>query len=112
MIKTKFADVPCAFVKTDEEAIRRVRHSVKAILVTSGADGASIIPKYQNGLENVANLSSIIVFTSKHNLSNFQSQFNKYEKVKSVSDNMLDVLVSIEECILEASKAKKIETMR
>ena len=71
-MKLKFANIPQAYVKTSEEAIKRIRHSVKCILITSGPDGASIIPKYQNGLEDVQNLNSVIVFTSERNLDNFK----------------------------------------
>ena len=103
-ILSKFSDVAFTHVKSDLEAIERIRQSVKAILITGSSDADSIIPKYINGLAPVSNLHSIIVFASSGCPA---SDFSQYEKVRLASADFEEVLAQCEECLHEASRAQQ-----
>ena len=44
------------------------------------------------------------MFTSTKNLKTFETLFQNYDKVKLVTDDMINLLIKVEECIYEANK--------
>ena len=56
VIKKEYDNIVYSFVQTEEDALEAINSSVKTILIVSGKEGSSLIPKLRDGLKEVNNL--------------------------------------------------------
>lgn len=108
-IKKLYDDIGYSFVQTEEDAIKAIRSSVKTILVVSGKEGSSLIPKLRDGLKEVNNLQSAIVFCGPDSVKEFKKSLKKKfpDFVKLVtSDFDLKLLPEIGKQIKETAQAQ------
>ena len=64
-----------------------------------------MIPKLRNGLKEVSNIQSVIVFCGGRYLNKFKEIFSAYDIVKLVSDDFNDILPKIGELMAESAQA-------